>query len=251
MIASRNDSVSSISSAAGAGSFAATWASARPNSWALERSVASGRAAFSIGAAIAPRSAETGNSFPARLARVTAGESAAKGTSPVSVSSTVRASAYMSLAAVGAGSCASSGAAYLDCSTLIDAIPEMPRLMPMPASRARESGVTNTFAGLMSPCANPLVCRCTSARHKSSASTMACDGLKRRERSSNSRSEVPASRSVTTNTWRCPTIVVSPQSSGDTSTGCALPDTASRWRLNCSTSSSVDSGPISTRRTTT
>ena len=100
-----------VSIGSGNGTFSAIAASARPNSSAVNRSVASGRPARSSGAAIGPKSADTGSSFPTRAASVIPAVSPKNGTTPVIVSSNVSASEYTSLCSVGCSPLAISGAA--------------------------------------------------------------------------------------------------------------------------------------------
>ena len=95
----------------GSGIFSAMPANAFPKSSAVYRSVASGRPARSSGAAIGPRSAETGSSFPTRFDNVMAAVSPLNGNVPVIDSRRVVASEYTSLCALGCSPVAISGAA--------------------------------------------------------------------------------------------------------------------------------------------
>ena len=86
-------------------------ANARPKSIALNRSLASGLPARSSGAAIGPKSADTGNNLSMRAASVIAAVSPTNGNVPVIISSNVSASEYTSLCSVGCFPVAISGAA--------------------------------------------------------------------------------------------------------------------------------------------
>ena len=83
--------VATRASGAGRGSFSAAAMRPCPSSAALDRSAGSGRPARSMTEASGPRSAETGMSRSSRFMSVATVVSPAKGTSPVTDSTSVRA----------------------------------------------------------------------------------------------------------------------------------------------------------------